>query len=323
MAKGLVTDELWEIIEPHLRYDDLSGEDLARIMTRGETGVSATDGANKDRPKSTTAETALARQVHEAWETKAVFWDEKMGEGNAFQRVLVGPASERLLQVRPGETVLDIACGNGVFSRRLAELGASVVAIDFSEKFVEIARARTAKAGYGEAVEYLVTDATDKTQLLSLGEGRFDAAVCNMALMDMADIRPLMRALRRLLKPKGRFVFSVQHPAFNSNAVTLVLEEEDREGALVETYSVKLSDYLHVPAGMGGGMPGEPVPHPYFHRPLSELFGACFRAGFAVDGMEEPSFVEQDDGSRSATRALSWENLVGIPPVLVARARPA
>jgi hypothetical protein len=140
--------------------------------------------------------------------------------------------------------------------------------------------------------------------------------------MDMPVIDPLMRALRRLLKPKGRFVFSVQHPAFNSNAVRLVLEEEDRDGALVETYSVNVTAYLHVPPGMGGGMPGEPVPHPYFHRPLSELFGACFKAGFTVDAMEEPSFTKPEDNSRLDARPLSWENFVEIPPVLVARARP-
>ena len=282
--------------------------------------MSATEGTDKG-PGSMTGETALARQVHEAWEKKAAFWDEMMGEGNAFQRVLIGPATERLLQVRPGETVLDVACGNGVFSRRLAQLGARVVAVDFSEKFLELARTRTEKAGYGEAVEYLLADATDEEQMLALGEGRFDAAVCNMALMDMSTIDPLMRALRRLLNPGGRFVFSVQHPAFNSNAIRLTLEEEDREGALVETYAIKVTGYLHVPPGKGAGMPGEPVPHPYFHRPISELFGACFSAGFVVDGVEEPSFAKPEDGP--AKRALDWENFVEIPPVLVARARPA
>src|SRR3712207_5261132 len=148
-----------------------------------------------------------------------------MAEGTSFQRGFVGPAAERLLKAQPGETVLDVACGNGVFSRRLAELGAAVVAIDFSEKFVELARARTEEAGYGDAVEYLVADATDEERMVALGEERFDAAVCNMALMDMPAIDPLMRALHRLLKPEGRFVFSVQHPAFNSNAIRLVLEE--------------------------------------------------------------------------------------------------
>jgi ubiquinone/menaquinone biosynthesis C-methylase UbiE len=284
--------------------------------------MSETGGVNEDRPRTTIDETALAHHVHEAWEKKAAFWDKMMGEGNAFQRVLIGPATERLLRVLPGETVLDVACGNGVFSRRLAELGARVVAMDFSERFLELARARTEEAGYADAVEYLVADATDEEQMLALGEERFDAAVCNMALMDMSAIDPLMRALRRLLKPNGRFIFSVQHPAFNSNAVRLALEVEDRDGALVETYSVKVTGYLHVPPGKGGGMPGEPVAHPYFHRPLSELFGACFRAGFAVDGLEEPSFAKPEDDSRSTASSLSWEDFVGIPPVLVVRARP-
>ena len=282
--------------------------------------MSATGGANEGRPRPTIDETALAHQAHEAWEKKAAFWDQMMGEGNAFQRMLIGPATERLLRVLPGETVLDVACGNGVFSRRLAELGARVVAMDFSERFLELARARTEEAGY--AVEYLVADATDEEQMLALGEERFDAAVCNMALMDMSAIDPLMRALRRLLKPNGRFIFSVQHPAFNSNAVRLALEVEDRDGALVETYSVKVTGYLHVPPGKGEGMPGEPVAHPYFHRPLSELLGACFRAGFAVDGLEEPSFAKPEDDSRSTASSLSWEDFVGIPPVLVVRARP-
>ena len=165
--------------------------------------MSATGGANEDRPRSAIDETALAHQVHEAWEKKAAFWDEMMGEGNAFQRVLIGPATERLLKVLPGETVIDVACGNGVFSRRLAELGARVVAIDFSEKFVELARARTEEAGYGDAVEYLVADATDEEQMLALREERFDAAVCNMALMDMPAIDPLMRVLRRFSSRKA------------------------------------------------------------------------------------------------------------------------
>jgi 2-polyprenyl-3-methyl-5-hydroxy-6-metoxy-1,4-benzoquinol methylase len=297
----------------------LSIEDGGRTTRKmGETGM----GSNADMTEPPTDEAMLARQAHEAWEEKATFWDEAMGEGNAFQRVLVGPATERLLGVRTGETVLDVACGNGVFSRRLAELGAGVVATDFSEKFIELARARTERAGYGEAVEYLVADATDEGRMLALGEGRFDAAVCNMALMDMPSIDPLIRALRRLLKPGGRFVFSVQHPAFNSNAVRLLLEEEDRDGTLIETYSIKVTGYLHVPPGKGAGMPGEPVPHPYFHRTLSELFGACFGAGFVVDGVEEPTFPKPEEGSQPPTRALSWENFAGIPPVLVARARP-
>jgi hypothetical protein len=64
-------------------------------------------------------------------------------------------------------------------------------------------------------------------------------------------------------------------------------------------------------------MPGEPNPHYYFHRPLHELLGACFAAGFALDGLEEPAFGADDVGKRP----LSWLNFQQIPPVLVARLR--
>ncbi len=276
--------------------------------------MSATEGAGE--------EATLARRAREAWEAKAAFWDGMMGEGNEFQRLLVGPAAERLLGIEPGETVLDVACGNGVFSRRLASLGASVVATDFSEAFIGLARARTERAGLADRAEYRVVDATDEEEMLALGESRFDAAVCNMALMDLPAIEPLLGTLRWLLKPgKGRFVFTVQHPAFNSNGVRLCLEEEDRDGSLVETYAVKVTGYLDLPPGVGAGAPGEPAPHPYFHRPLGELFGACFEAGFVIDGLEEPSFSEPE-GEAGPRRALSWQNFRGIPPVLAARARP-
>jgi SAM-dependent methyltransferase len=259
----------------------------------------------------------LIAEVRDIWDAKAAFWDERMGEGNAFQLQLIGPAVERLLAVRPEEQILDVGCGNGVTSRRLAHLGAHVVAIDTSSRFLELARSRSRDLAH--RIEYRLVDATDKAQLLALGEGRFDALVCNMVLMDMPVIDPLARAAIRLLTPAGRFVFAVQHPAFNSNAVRFCAETETRrDGVEVTRHAVKLSDYLVVPAGKGPGMPGEPEPHWYFHRPLHELFGAFFRAGFALDALAEPALPTQHINPHE----LSWNNLPGIPPVLVARFVP-
>src|SRR3974377_2005111 len=101
---------------------------------------------------------ALNKQAQDAWNQNAEFWDEKMGEGNLFQRILVGPATERLLELKPGELVLEIACGNGVFARRLAQLGARVIATDFSENLLEQARKRT--IGFDTSIEYRFIDAT-------------------------------------------------------------------------------------------------------------------------------------------------------------------
>jgi 2-polyprenyl-3-methyl-5-hydroxy-6-metoxy-1,4-benzoquinol methylase len=259
----------------------------------------------------------LIAEARDIWDAKAAFWDERMGDGNQFQLELIGPAVERLLAVRAGERVLDAGCGNGVFSRRLAELGARVVAVDASARFLELARARS--SALADGIDYRLVDATDEAQLLALGEGQFDALVCNMVLMDMPVIDPLLRAGRRLLAPGGRFVFTVQHPAFNSNAVSLCAETETRlDGQEVTRHAVKISDYLTVPAGKGTGMPGESHAHWYFHRPLHELFGACFQAGFVLDGLEEPALVTRNTNPFE----LSWSNIPGIPPVLVVRIVP-
>src|SRR5215203_1158671 len=245
------------------------------------------------------AQARLVDEVRNIWDAKAEFWDERMGEGNAFQLELIGPAVERLLSVRSGEHILDVGCGNGVTSRRLAHLGARVLAFDSSSRFLELARLRS--QDLLECIDYRLVDATNEEQLLALGKGQFDAIVCNMVLMDMPVIAPLVRAAVQLLTPAGRFVFAVQHPAFNSNAVRLCAETQTRSDGLELTrHAVKVSDYLVVPAGKGPGMPGEPEPHWYFHRPLHELFGVFFQAGFVLDALEEPALAS----GRKSARAL-------------------
>ncbi len=76
---------------------------------------------------------ALNQQVRDVWDRNAGFWDEQMGEGNAFHKALIEPTQERLLNVDAGHRILDIACGNGQFARRLAQSGACVVGVDVSE----------------------------------------------------------------------------------------------------------------------------------------------------------------------------------------------
>jgi 2-polyprenyl-3-methyl-5-hydroxy-6-metoxy-1,4-benzoquinol methylase len=187
----------------------------------------------QSRKEGVMSDAQLNETVRNIWDANAEWWDEKAGEGLPTQVKLIAPATERLLNIQPGQVILDIACGNGGFSRRMAALGARVVAFDFSAKFIERARTRTAGTPYEASIEYKVIDATDRGQLQSLGEGGFDGAVATMALMDMAEIDPLLTALTRLLKPGAPFVFSVTHPCFNSEGTRLAVEQETRDGQLL------------------------------------------------------------------------------------------
>ena len=251
------------------------------------------------------------------WNNNAAFWDERMGqEGNDTQRLLVSPAQERLLQLSPGELVLDIACGNGLFSRRMADMGCQVVACDVAPKMIDLAKARS--SAYAGRVEYLVCDATDERALVALGEGRFDAAVCNMAMMDMPEIKPLLSALARLVKPNGRVAFSVVHPCFNLNGAIRVSETFAEGNKVVTRNFLKLpASYIAPMATKGVAISGQPEPQYYFDRPLSLLLGTCFEAGFVVDGLEEPVFLPEDIGPQDRHRAV-WTQ---IPQVLAVRLR--
>jgi len=249
------------------------------------------------------------------WDAIAGWWDDRIGEGNDFQDLLIEPATEALLAIRPGDVVLDIACGAGRFARRMADLGATVIAFDQSEAFIERARARPPT---GIGIEYRVIDSADTEALLRLGAGRFDKAVCTMALMDMPEIVPLFSVLRRLLKPGGNFVFSITHPCFHSAGVQPFCEAiEDENGRPLIRTGVKVSSYRTPFARKTEGIPGQPEPHERYHRPIHVLFGVGFDAGFVVDGVLEPAF----SGGEEKRAGIRWEDMPDIPPVMVVRMR--
>lgn len=255
-------------------------------------------------------ERSLHEQVRSAWDQLAEFWDERMQAGETWQGHLIQPAVERLLVLQRRERVLEIACGTGEFARHMAERGAQVLAVDFSEGMLGRARA------YGGDVDYAYADATDEQALLKLGdEASFDAVVSNMAIMDMESIEPMVSAASVMLKPGGRFVFATLHPAFNSgNARPTV--EVDVEGDATDVYSVKVSSYGEPFTSKGTAVRGQPVQQWYFHRPLWLILRPFFDHGFVLDGLEEP--LVSPEHATSGTPAYVYTEL---PGVLVARMR--
>ena len=222
--------------------------------------------------------------VRASWDAIAGFWDEQMEAGKTWQRDLIAPAVERLLGIQPGDRVLELACGNGEFARRMAEAGAQVVATDFSDAMLERARAR------GGAIDYRLLDATDGAAIAALGaDGPFDAAVSNMAIMDMTAIEPMAAGLVEVVRPGGRLVVSTLHPAFNSGDVIRVTEEtEDPDGWIVRRHSVKRSTYIAPSTGKGVALERQPVTQWYFHRSLQDIVAPFFDHGWALDGLAEP-----------------------------------
>ncbi len=224
------------------------------------------------------------------WDAKATFWDERMADGNAFHLSAVGPIAERLLGDVTGQRVLEIGCGNGVFTRRMAELGASIVATAFSPVFLDRAAARSADQPGADRIDWRHLDATDPDALASLSTEPFDAVVTTMVLQDIPEIGPLAAATPSLLRPGGRFVAVIPHPCFNT--VDAVRYEEWREvdGIAITERGVRTSRYLTPLTSLGGGMPGEPAPHHYFERTIAAYLAPWLTAGMMLDGLTEAPY---------------------------------
>jgi trans-aconitate methyltransferase len=98
-----------------------------------------------------------------------------------------------LLDPRPGERILDLGCGDGVLTQKIAARGAEVVGVDGSASMVAATRSLGlhARVMSAEALEF---------------KGEFDAVFSNAALHWMRDQDAVLRGVRRALKPTGRFV---------------------------------------------------------------------------------------------------------------------
>ena len=258
----------------------------------------------------------LNDQVRRVWDTNADHWDSKMGEGNEFHELLIKPAQLKFLDICEGDSILDIACGNGQFSRTMAEFGANVLATDISPFMIRNAQKRTSDKI--KNLSFRVLDATDHSALVKLGERTFDSVVCTMALFDISNVEPLIRSISDLIKPEGKFVFSILHPAFNSPPDMSMSERRIfSEGRTINSYSVNVSKYRSPAFYKSVAMDGQPELQLVFHRSMTDLFNMCFDSGLVIDGFDEPTF----GGKIKHANNLSWFNLDDIPPDLICRIR--
>lgn len=117
------------------------------------------------------------------------------------------PHVRQLLGDLQGKWVADIACGTGRYSRYAVQQGAAAAhGIDLSDGMLRVAQGHAAQLPN-------LSVAQGKTDALPLASGRYDVAVCALALEHVADLTITLHEIARLLKPGGILVISDFHPA--------------------------------------------------------------------------------------------------------------
>jgi 2-polyprenyl-3-methyl-5-hydroxy-6-metoxy-1,4-benzoquinol methylase len=210
-----------------------------------------------------------------------------------------------------GLRVLDLGCGQGFFSRRLATLGAKVTGVDWSRNQIENARRHEKERPLG--IEYRRMDARNVDKIWP--EGTFDLLFSCMALMDMPEPGPVLKSASRVLKPSGRLVASISHPCFNSPPVSLWTRERiGKHGPrIIDRYFDEgpvLQDWV-----LRGT--GQKLNAPAWHRTLSTWFSIVKEAGFVITDLWEPQPTAEQ-----VRKHPGFEGVSRVPFYLVFEAKP-
>lgn len=224
-------------------------------------------------------------KLEESWNHVSDWYDDLIHERQSdhYEKTII-PGVLRMLDPKPGQKILDIACGQGAICRELAKTGARITGVDSAPSLIETAKLRSS----GE-IEFRLTDARtlDAADLPT----DFNVVTCIMALMNIDDIDAVIDAAAKRLVPGGTFLAVVLHPSFRAPQQTAWHWRKDEDGK--QTQSRAVDAYLTpiaVPIIMN---PGEvaagktAVTTTTHNRPLQTYAAAISSAGLLINSIEE------------------------------------
>ncbi len=215
-------------------------------------------------------------QTKTSWGSVALWYDRHLEEEtDTYQRQVILPNLKRVLELKSGERLLDVACGQGFFARGVAVPGVTIVGVDISKELIARARERSP--------EYMFhVGSADRMHMLK--DSTFDAAMMVLALQNVAKLSETLSEIHRVVTTDGRVVLVLNHPAFRIPQYADWGFDEKRE-----------VQYRRVDRYLSGGKI-ELLVHPgnkqsektiSYHHALQDLYKAFHKSGLVVTRLEE------------------------------------
>ena len=217
-----------------------------------------------------------------SWDAVADEWISH-ADTNDYRNAFLMPNMLAMLGDVAGLKVLDLGCGEGGYSRELAQRGASVVGVDGSKRLIEAARERALASNV--AVDFRCANANSLDDLPSAS---FDRVLASMSLMDVEDYPGTIAETTRVLRSGGELLMSITHPCFQTRASRWF---KDGEG---QSLFFIVDHYFNREAWEERMGPGFTLPVLRRHRPLEDYMAAPLAAGLVLREFHEPSASDDD-----------------------------
>ena len=210
------------------------------------------------------------------WPSNSDYWIKIIRENlDPYRLELTNEAMLRVIDPKPGMSVLDVGCGEGYLTRLMAEHGATVAGLDYCEEFVVASREEAERRAMN--IRYEHGDATD----LPFADASFDVVVANHLFNELPDMGTAVAEFARVLKPGGRVVALMLHPCFyRAN-----FQRADRLEPILPTeyFGTRELSQKFLVSGLTS-----PEPVLVRLRPLETYVGIFTGSGLAVTQLFEP-----------------------------------
>lgn len=187
----------------------------------------------------------------------------RLAPSKAENAYIEQPAMRRSVGDVRGLKIFEAGCGPGILAEYLVHEGAKVVGFDVSPKMVELAKVRVP-----EKATFFVADMARPLPIDQ--NGQFDMVVASLAIDYIKDWSVPLSEFYRLLKPKGKFIFTIQHPLGSWN-----------------WYRPECAFGVQYVEATWKGFTDEPVVMPDYYRSFEEVINPLITAGFKILKVED------------------------------------
>lgn len=227
----------------------------------------------------------LQRQTH--WDPVAKWYNGWVGKrGSVYHRSAAIPTVLALAAIKTGERVLDIGCGQGVLAPHVLKKGAAYRGVDGSRTLVQLARKHHGDAHRGEKPLFFMGDARKLHDVKGLEPQAADVAIFMLSIQDMDPLHEVLLSASWALKPNGRLIIFMLHPAFRVPRQSGWGFDKGRKltyrriDSYLSSMGVPMKAYAEVTTRSSGTTWS-------FHRPLSVYINTLNDLGFVLERFEE------------------------------------